>query len=92
MSYKVQIFDEDGKQLYSDECLTVLISTVNTGIHVESRCYGSNVKPFLAGAIVAAEGLIETLFDDVPGLRALCDECREFCRSEEGSVAVEVER
>lgn len=92
MSYKVQIFDEDGKQLYSDECHTVFMSTVNTGIHLESRCYGSDVKPFLAGAIVAVQGVIEIMLDDVPDLRKLCDECQEFCCSQEGSVAEEVEQ
>lgn len=81
MSYKVVVYDESGAEKYSDVVKVVLLSSVNVDCHVDARCFsdGELVKPLLAGAIVAADGLIDALCDDVFGLRDLCEKCRDFC-------------
>lgn len=81
MSYKVVVYDESGAEEYSDVVKVVLLSSVNVDCHVEARCFsdGELVKPLLAGAIVAADGLVDQICDDVPGLRDLCEECLDFC-------------
>jgi hypothetical protein len=87
MSYKVVLYDESGAEMYSDVVKVCLLSSVNVGCHVEARCFsdGELMNPLLAGAIVAADGLVEQLFDEVEGLRDLCDECRDFCLNKEVS-------
>lgn len=87
MSYKVVLYDESGAEMYSDVVKVCLLSSVNTDCHVEARCFsdGEMLKPLLAGTIVATNGLIEQLFDEVEGLRNLCDECRDFVLNKEVS-------
>ena len=89
MSYEVRITDlETGAPVYFDQVKVCMLSTVNMDIHVEARCFFKPeelASPFLAGVVVAADGLVEQLFDDIEGLRELCDECRDFCLDKEGS-------
>lgn len=92
MSYKVQIFDDSGSEVLSEVCEAVLLSTVTAKPNVVARCYGNEAeKCYIAGAIVAAEGLVETMFDEMPDLRSLCDECQEFCCSELAAASTEPE-
>ena len=89
MSYEVRITDlETGAPVYFDQVKVCMLSTVNMDIHVKANCFCKAEKltsAFVSGAVVAAEGLVEQLFDEVEGLRELCDDCRDFCLSEEGS-------
>lgn len=65
--YKIVITDESGATVFACDAPVLLLSTVDSDSHVEARGYCSDVKlqaPFMAGVIVAAQGLIDKLLQN----------------------------
>ena len=83
--YKLKLVHEDGNVLIDKDVEVVILSFVETGVHVEARAFcdaeDGLSSPFIAGAIVAAQGVVEELYKDIPGMESLVSDCRVFCGS-----------
>lgn len=84
--YKLQLTHEDGTVLVDKDVGVVILSFVEEkNVHVEARAFSDAdeglAAPFMAGAIVAVQGVIGELYKDIPGMEDLVSDCHDFCDS-----------
>ena len=84
--YKLQLTHEDGTVLVDKDVGVVILSFVEEkNVHVEARAFSDADEDlaalFMAGAIVAAQGVIGDLCKDFPGMEHLVSNIDDFCDS-----------